>query len=119
DRLRPSLASILHHSMRLGVEGRLVPGRHHTAVREYVRRYTLADHQRAGGGNARLMGELGLAGFAMDRWGMAGDAADWTRRIEELAARGVRRMWLANRGGLDELERTLRSFGEEVLPQVR
>ncbi|MFV0138208.1 LLM class flavin-dependent oxidoreductase [Streptomyces sp. HMX87] len=119
DRLRPSLASILHHSMRQGVEGRLVPARHHAVVREYVRRYTLADHQRAGGGNARLMGELGLADFAMDRWGMAGDASDWTRRIEALTARGVHRVWLASRGGLDELERVLRTFGEEVLPRVR
>ncbi|MEU4659549.1 LLM class flavin-dependent oxidoreductase [Streptomyces sp. NPDC023723] len=119
DRLRPSLASILHHSMGRGAEDRLVPERHLAAVREYVGRYELADHQRAGGGNARLMGELGLAGFAMDRWGMAGDASDWIRRIEELTGRGVRGMWLANRGGLDELERALRAFGEEVLPRVR
>lgn len=117
--VRASLASILHHSMRHGVDGRLVPERHHAAVRDYTRQYVLADHQRAGGANEVLMERLGLTGFAMDRWGMAGDPADWVARIEELAGRGVRRMWLANRGSLSEIERSLRLFGDEVLPRVR
>ncbi|MFD5258946.1 LLM class flavin-dependent oxidoreductase [Streptomyces bobili] len=118
-RVLPSLASILHHSMRGGVEGRLVPESHHDAVREYVRRYSLADHQQSGGSNELLMERLGLTEFAMTRWGMAGNPADWARRISDLAASGVRRMWLANRGDLSRLERTLRAFGEQVLPLVR
>ncbi|WP_437011288.1 hypothetical protein [Streptomyces sp. enrichment culture] len=105
--------------MRNGVEGRLVPERHHDAVREYVRRYSLADHQRSGGSNELLMERLGLTEFAMARCGMAGDPADWARRISDLAASSVRRMWLANRGDLSRLERTLRAFGEQVLPLVR
>lgn len=119
NRARASLASILHHSMRHGADGRLVPERHHDAVREYVRRYTLADHQRSGGANEQLMERLGLTGFAMDRWGMAGDPADWIDRISGLAAAGVRRMWLANRGPIAQLKETLRLFGEEVAPKVR
>lgn len=119
NRVRPSLASILHHSMRGGVDGRLVPERHQEAVREYVRHYTLADHQRPDGAGERLMERLGLTEFAMDRWGMAGDAGDWIERIEVLRNAGVRRMWLANRGSLTQLEEALRIFGEQVLPRVR
>ncbi|EHR50168.1 flavin-dependent oxidoreductase, F420-dependent methylene-tetrahydromethanopterin reductase [Saccharomonospora marina XMU15] len=114
-RVRASLASILHHSMRHGVEGRLVPTQHHDAVREYVRRYVLADHQHHGGANDQLMERLGLTGFAMRRWGMAGDPADWVERIRQLRACGVRRMWLANRGSLAQLRRALQLFGEDVL----
>jgi len=118
-RVRASLASILHHSMRHGVDGRLVPERHHDAVREYVRQYRLADHQTVGGANELLMERLGLTAFAMDRWGIAGDPTDWVDRISELADRGVRRMWLANRGSLPQIEHALRLFGDEVLPRVR
>ncbi|MER5217651.1 LLM class flavin-dependent oxidoreductase [Streptomyces sp. NPDC002838] len=119
NRVLPSLASILHHSMRGGVEGRLVPERHHDAVREYVGQYNLADHQRPAGTNELLMERLGLTEFAMTRWGMAGDPGGWIRRISDLAASGVRRMWLANRGSLPQLEWVLRTFGERVLPHVR
>lgn len=118
-RVRASLASILHHSMRHGVDGRLVPDRYHDAVREYVRQYTLADHQRLGGANELLMARLGLTEFAMERWGMAGNASDWAERISDLAARGVRRIWVANRGSMTQLKETLRVFGEDVLPRVR
>ncbi|WP_159401316.1 LLM class flavin-dependent oxidoreductase [Streptomyces maremycinicus] len=119
NRVRPSLASILHHSMRGGADGRLVPERHQEAVREYVRHYTLADHQRPDGANEGLMERLGLTGFALDRWGLAGNAGDWIERIEALQNAGVRRMWLANRGSLTQLEEALRIFGEQVLPRVR
>ncbi|MER5218379.1 hypothetical protein ABT063_49850 [Streptomyces sp. NPDC002838] len=83
-----------------------------------MRQYALADHQRPGGSN-ELLRALGLTEFAVARWGMAGDWADWVRRISDLAASGVRRMWLANRGSLPQLEWALRTFGEQVLPRVR
>lgn len=118
-RIRPSLASILHHSMRAGVDGRLVPERHHDAVRAYVRHYVLADHQRPAGANEQLMDRLGLTEFALDRWGMAGDTKDWIDRIATLRNSGIRRMWLANRGSLTQLRATLRNFGEQVLPRIR
>jgi alkanesulfonate monooxygenase SsuD/methylene tetrahydromethanopterin reductase-like flavin-dependent oxidoreductase (luciferase family) len=117
ERVRASLASILHHSMRHGVW--LVPERHHDAVRAYVRQYRLADHQTVGGANELLMERLGLTDFAMERWGMAGNPADWVDRIGALASAGVRRMWLANRGSLSQLEQALCLFGDEVLPRVR
>ncbi|KAA9160752.1 LLM class flavin-dependent oxidoreductase [Amycolatopsis acidicola] len=117
--VRASLASILHHSMRHGVEDRLVPEEFHAAIRDYVRGYTLAEHQSTGGANERLMERLGLTGFAMQRWGLAGDAADWIERIGELRANGIRRIWLANRGRMPQLKRMLRTFGEDVLPRVR
>ncbi|MBY8858026.1 LLM class flavin-dependent oxidoreductase [Nocardia sp. CA2R105] len=117
--VRASLASILHHSMRHGVTDRLVPEQQHTALREYVRNYTLADHQHSGGLNEALMDRLGLTQFALDRWGMAGDVADWIDRIGELHTAGIRRLWLANRGPMPQLKQMLRTFGEDVLPRFR
>jgi len=117
--VRASLASILHHSMRSGVEGRCVPERHHDAIREFVTRYVLGDHQTVGGANEKLLHELGLAEFAFERWAMAGDDRDWTERIAQLEESGVRRIWLANRGTVTRMRQSLRMFGEKVLPRVR
>jgi len=119
QRLLPSLASILHHSMRAGVEGRHVPERHRAAIGEFVAGYALADHQRSGGGNEELMTRLGLADFAYQRWGLAGDADGWVERLQQLHAAGVRRVWLANRGTVAEVRDSLRQFGDEVLPRLR
>ncbi|WP_432535143.1 LLM class flavin-dependent oxidoreductase [Kineococcus arenarius] len=118
-RLLPSLASILHHSMRAGVEGRHVPERHRTAVEEFVARYALADHQRAGGANEELVDRLGLADFAHERWGLAGDADGWVERLRQLQDVGVDRVWLANRGTVREVRDTLVQFRDEVLPRLR
>jgi len=118
-RLLPSLASILHHSMRAGVEGRHVPERHHAAIAEFVSRYDLAEHQRSGGGNEELMSRLGLVDFAYERWGLAGDAAGWVQRLRQLQAAGVDRVWLANRGSVGQLRDTLQRVRDDVLPALR
>jgi len=118
-RLRPSLASILHHSMRAGTADRHVPEEHRAALAEFVAGYVLDDHQRAGGRNEELMCRLGLADLAAERWGLAGDAGDWVERLAQLEDAGIRRVWLAARGTVGQLRETVRSFGEDVLPHVR
>jgi 5,10-methylenetetrahydromethanopterin reductase len=116
--VRASLASIMHHSMRSGVEGRWVPERYHDALREFVASYDLGAHQQSGGSNEKLMGELGLTEFAFDRWAMAGNDRDWIERIIQLREAGVRRIWLANRGTTAQMRQTLRLLGDKVLPRL-
>jgi 5,10-methylenetetrahydromethanopterin reductase len=116
--VRASLASIMHHSLRAGVEGRCVPERYYDAVREFVAGYALDGHQQSGGANEKLMSDLGLAEFAFERWAMAGDDRDWIERITKLAESGVRRIWLANRGTTAKMRQTLQLLGERVLPQL-
>lgn len=116
--VRPSLASILHHSMRSGISDRCVPERYHAAIREFVARYAIGSHQTSGGANEKLLLELGLADFASERWAIAGNAGDWIERITRLEEAGIDRIWLANRGSVEQMARVLREFGEKVLPRV-
>jgi 5,10-methylenetetrahydromethanopterin reductase len=115
-KLSASLGSMLHHSMRSGVEGRFVPEELQPRVREFVDRYYLDDHQSVGGANDKLLNSSGLADYAYSRWGIAGNAKDWIERIDEIAAGGATQLWLLNRGRMDELLVKLRYFGEKILP---
>jgi alkanesulfonate monooxygenase SsuD/methylene tetrahydromethanopterin reductase-like flavin-dependent oxidoreductase (luciferase family) len=115
-KLAASLSSMLHHSMRFGVEGRFVPEELQPRVREFVQRYLLDDHQAVGGANDRLLTEYGLADYALSRWGIAGNAKDWIERIEEIANGGATQLWLTSRGSIAELQRNLRYLGENILP---
>jgi 5,10-methylenetetrahydromethanopterin reductase len=116
-KLSASLGSMLHHSMRFGIDGRYIPEEYQARVKEFVDRYVLDDHQSVGGANDRLLNELDLADYAFTRWGMAGDASDWIARIEELADAGATQIWLSSRGTVEELQHNLRYFGEKILPR--
>jgi hypothetical protein len=62
------------------------------------------------------MEALGLTQYALDRYALAGNAADWIARIEALAAAGARRLWLTVSGrGFDEQARYLRVLGEDIM----
>lgn len=115
-RLAASLGSMLHHSMRFGVQGRFVPEELQPKVTEFVDRYVLDDHQAIGGTNDKLLNELGVAGYAFSRWGIAGNAKDWIKRIEQLADAGATQLWLSSRGTMADLQGNLRYLGENILP---
>lgn len=115
-KLSASLGSMLHHSMRFGVDGRFVPEELQSRVREFVGRYVLDDHQSVGGANDKLLHEYGLADYAFRRWGIAGSAKDWIERIEEISDAGATQLWLASRGTIGDLQRNLRYLGENILP---
>jgi 5,10-methylenetetrahydromethanopterin reductase len=115
-KLAASLGSMLHHSMKFGVEGRHVPQELQPNVTEFVERYVLDDHQSVGGANDKLLNELGLTEYAYSRWGIGGNAKDWIERVEQLADAGATQLWLASRGTIPELQRSLRYLGENILP---
>jgi alkanesulfonate monooxygenase SsuD/methylene tetrahydromethanopterin reductase-like flavin-dependent oxidoreductase (luciferase family) len=64
------------------------------------------------------MADLGLTDYAIDRWALAGTPRDWIARIEQLAERGARKLWMGVSGGnLDEQGHYLRLMGEEIMPK--
>src|SRR5690349_7494918 len=91
DHVRASVSSILNHSMRQGLDGKLVPDELRAKVQTYVDGYVLYEHVLSGGTNPRRMEELGLTGYALKRFALAGNPEAWIARIEELAAAGATR----------------------------
>jgi 5,10-methylenetetrahydromethanopterin reductase len=120
ERVKASVSSILNHSMRFGLEGKLVPDALRKAIQEYVDGYELYDHVLQAGRNPKRMDELGLTEYALGRFALAGAPRDWIARIEQLADAGVTGIWTTLGGaGLDRQLRDLTLIGEEVMPRFR
>jgi 5,10-methylenetetrahydromethanopterin reductase len=118
--VKASVSSILNHAMRFGLEGKHVPEALKARVQTYVDGYVLYDHVLGGGQNPKRMEELGLTEYAISRWALAGNASDWVKRIEEVAAAGATKLWVSiGRGDLDRQMHYMRIFGEQILPHFR
>ncbi len=116
EHVKASVSSILNHSMRQGLDGKLVPDELRAKIQTYVDGYVLYEHVLSSGTNPRRMEELGLTDYALKRFALAGNPEAWIVRIEEIAAAGATRLWLNAEGG--NLERQLhymRLLGERVL----
>jgi 5,10-methylenetetrahydromethanopterin reductase len=114
--VKASVSSILNHSMRSGLDGKLVPNDFRAKIREYVDGYVLYDHMLHGGRNPRRMEELGLTDYAIRRFALAGNASDWIARIEELAEAGATKLWVSPSGrDLDSQLHYMRILGEEIM----
>jgi 5,10-methylenetetrahydromethanopterin reductase len=118
DNVKASVSSILNHAMRFGLDGKHVPDHLRATIQEYVDGYELYDHVLHAGRNPRRMADLGLTAYAIDRWALAGAPRDWIGRIEQLAERGARKLWVGVNGAdLDAQIRCLRLMGEEIMPR--
>jgi 5,10-methylenetetrahydromethanopterin reductase len=113
---KASVSSILNHSMRFSLEGKLVPDHLKAKLKEYVDGYVLYEHVQSGGTNPRRMEELGLTDYALKRFALAGNPDDWIARIEEIAAAGATKLWLNAEGGsLDRQLHYMRLLGEKIM----
>jgi alkanesulfonate monooxygenase SsuD/methylene tetrahydromethanopterin reductase-like flavin-dependent oxidoreductase (luciferase family) len=116
--VKPSVSSILNHSMRFGLDDKSVPDDLRAKVQAYVDGYELYDHVLHGGRNPRRMEELGLTDYALRRFALAGNPGDWIARIEELAEAGARKLWVGLGGGdLGSQVRTMRLLAAEIMPR--
>jgi 5,10-methylenetetrahydromethanopterin reductase len=116
ENVKASVSSILNHAMRFGLDGKHVPDDLRAKIQTYVEGYELHDHVLHAGRNPRRMADLGLTDYAIDRWALAGAPRDWIARIEQLAERGARKLWIGVNGAdLDAQLRCLRLMGEQVL----
>lgn len=77
DRVKASVSSILNHSMRFGLEGKLLPDELRARVQEYVDGYELYDLVLQAGRNPKRMEKLGLTDYALRRFALAGTPRDW------------------------------------------
>jgi 5,10-methylenetetrahydromethanopterin reductase len=117
-RVKASVSSILNHSMRFGLDGKLVPSELRAPIQQYVDGYELYDHVLQTGRNPKRMDELGLTDYALRRFALAGAPRDWIARIAELAEAGATRLWMGLGGGdLDRQRHELRMIGEEIVPK--
>ena len=118
QRVKASVSSILNHSMRFGLDGKLLPDELRGRVQEYVDGYVLYDHVLQAGQNPKRMEELGLTDYALGRFALAGAPRDWIARIEELAERGATKLWMTLGGpGLDRQLHELDVMGKEIFPR--
>jgi 5,10-methylenetetrahydromethanopterin reductase len=114
--VRGSVSSILNHSMRQTLEEKQVPDELSAKIREYVDGYVLYEHVVNAGANPSRMEALGLTDYAMRRFALAGNAADWIARIEALAEAGASRLWVNAEGGkLDRQIHYMRTLGEQIM----
>jgi 5,10-methylenetetrahydromethanopterin reductase len=118
ENVKASVSSILNHAMRFGLDGKHVPDDLRAKIQDYVDGYELYDHVLHAGRNPRRMADLGLTDYAIDRWALAGAPRDWITRIEQLAGRGARKLWVGVNGAdLDAQRHYLKLMGEQILPR--
>jgi len=114
--VKASVSSILNHSMRSTLEGKLVPDDIKPKLREYVDGYVLYDHVVSEGANPRRMDELDLTDYALKRFALAGNPEAWIARIEEIAAAGATKLWLNAEGGnFDRQFHYMRLLGGKIM----
>jgi 5,10-methylenetetrahydromethanopterin reductase len=116
ESVKASVSSILNHSMRFGLDDKHVPDDLRAKIQAYVDGYVLYDHVLDGGRNPRRMEELGLTDYALERFALAGDPADWIARIEQIAEAGAAKLWVSLRGGdLDSQRHCMGILGKEIM----
>ena len=120
EAIHASVSSILNHSMRFGLDNKNVPGQFRDKIQEYVDGYELYDHVLEAGRNPKRMSELGLTDYALERYALAGDVADWIERIGSLAEVGADKIWFSTeRGDLDRQIHYMRVFAEQIRPHFQ
>ena len=91
-----------------------VPPEHRAALRELRRRYST----RPGEADAALVTELGLFDYLSRRLSICGTPEECLAQVRAAQAAGVRRLMFSVSLATDPV-RTVRLFGEKVLPAVR
>jgi 5,10-methylenetetrahydromethanopterin reductase len=109
-----SLSSAGNHALRDTYEGKLIPPEIEDRLRRYHEGYNWAEKgKRPRGGNVRLMEELGLTDYFLDRFGVAGTPSDVIDRLRQLKSSGVENIQLGA-----HTPRNIELIGEQVLPFV-
>ncbi|TMA88565.1 MAG: LLM class flavin-dependent oxidoreductase [Deltaproteobacteria bacterium] len=114
--IRASIASSGNHALRSGLAGKHVPGRLKESIRRFHQGYDYSQHGDKTGKNARLIDELGLTEYLVDRFAVAGTPGDIVQRIRSLARLGLNNFWLSSPG---DDPASLDLMGTEVLPHIR
>ena len=95
DQLKFSLASYAHIIFRFTMNGKAVPPDVAGPLAQLCASYSPLSHVAQGSSNpnAALVDRLGLTDYLADRLAIAGTVEDCARRIEEVRAYGIDRLW--------------------------
>jgi 5,10-methylenetetrahydromethanopterin reductase len=113
--IRASVASSGNHALRSGLAGKHVPEHLKESIRRFHREYDYSQHGDKKGKNTRLVEELGLTEYLLDRFAVAGTPSDIVQRIRSLARLGLKNLWLSSPG---DDPSSLDLLGKEVLPHL-
>ncbi len=113
--IRASVASAGNHALRSGLAGRHVPERLQQNIRRFHQEYDYAQHGDKSGKNARLIDELGLTDYLLERFAVAGTPDDIVQRIRSLSSLGLNNLWLSSPG---DDPGSLDLMGKDVLPHL-
>lgn len=116
DRVGPTLSILANHSLRgEPYESQGVPEPLRDALAEFHRRFDWTKKNVAGSehDNVRLMSDVGIFDYLLDRFAVAGTPTEVVERLRLLAERGVDRVMIKVNG-----PRELELVASEVLPRV-
>jgi 5,10-methylenetetrahydromethanopterin reductase len=110
-----SIASSGNHALRSGFAGKQVPDRLKDKLRRFHQEYDYAQHGVKTGKNAKLVAELGLTDYFLERFAVAGSPPDIVERIHGLSHLGLKNLWLSSPG---DDPKALDMMGLEVLSRL-
>jgi alkanesulfonate monooxygenase SsuD/methylene tetrahydromethanopterin reductase-like flavin-dependent oxidoreductase (luciferase family) len=113
--IKASVACSVKHALLSGIAGKHVPEHLKENIQRFHREYDYSQHGDKNGKNARLVEELGLTEFLLDRFAVAGTPSDIVQRIRSLARLGLKNLWLSSPG---DDPSSLDLLGKEVLPHL-
>jgi 5,10-methylenetetrahydromethanopterin reductase len=117
EEIKMSLAMAGNHLTRFTTEGKHIPPDLLPKIRTLGERYAFAQHSLPGGGNGKLIDELGLVDYLADRFAVVGTPADCVRKLERAMEAGARQFWMSVH--FDDKSRFMRDWAERVMPAFR
>jgi len=112
--IRAGLAGSAHHAFNFTLEGKHVPPGMAGPIRELRRRYVFSEHAMAEkDANAALVDELGLRGFLLERFAIAGTPEECRARLGELEGMGIENIRLT--AHVPNRPAFMRLWSEEVM----
>ena len=96
----------------------MVPSELADPIRQLVEGYQSRFHIRAGevNPNAKLVDDLGLAGYLADRLAIAGTVDECLERLQTLQVAGVDQIWTPIR--FADKTQIMQAFCEELMPRL-
>jgi 5,10-methylenetetrahydromethanopterin reductase len=117
-RLLRALASIAHHGLSNKLAEKAVPEHLIPLLDRLGREYQTSHHVEPGENpNSRLVEELGLTDYLVERFAIVGTPDECAARVLELADLGVRRILVTVTD--DDPAQTIRAWHTEVTPRIQ
>ena len=116
--IRMLLAAKANHLARFPSQSKHVPPEFREVLDRIHEGYSYLEHQKPGETtNARLVSESGLEDYLAGRYAIAGTPEDCLRRLSELEAMGVQKIWL--NAHFDDKIGFMKRWSKEVMAKIK